>query len=291
MNHRLSPTTRRLVLGGALLGAIIVALGPHAAAVHAGESAQAASRAATAAPAAARSDLPNAAAPAGPASAKAKTAARDAEIAGNDKPGDADDDDSANVTIDRHGIRVDEGGSAKKKKHVVVSIGNADREYDSVDQFAKQDPALFGMVVGIVFIVFLTPVLVIALLIWYKLRKNRMLNETMLQLAERGAIAPGDAIQSLQSGRTAPAAQLPLAERARWLRSQAVWSDLRRGVILGALGLAFCAYSLFDDHTPNWIGLILLFLGLGYTLLWFFEDRQLAAPADSRPPSPPAGGA
>jgi hypothetical protein len=295
MNDRLSPTTRRLVLGGALLGAIIVAFGPHAASVQAGESAQAVPPARVApSPAGDRRDAGPPAKPTGTLPAKA--AAPGARDAARDADANPEDDDATNVTIDRHGIRVDDGTGTKKKKRVIVGIGGTDREYDSVDQFAKQDPGLFAMVVGVVFIVFLTPVLVIALLIWYKLRKNRMLNDTMLQLAEKGVIAPAEAMQALQTGRTAAvasaaAAQAPLAEQARMLRSHAVWSDLRRGVILGALGLAFCAYSIFDDRSPNWIGLILLFLGLGYTLLWFFEDRQLAAPADNRPPSPPAAGA
>jgi len=295
MNDRLTPTTRRLVLGGALLGAIIVALGPHAPAVQAGESPQ------VGPPAVVRVAAPAKASP-GDTAPAAKSAGASAKIAPPDKPDqgkaadDADDDDATNVTIDRHGIRVDDGAGTPRKKHVIVGIGGKDREYDSIDQFFKQDPGLFAMVVGIVFIVFLTPVLLIALVIWYKLRKNRMLNETMLQLAEKGVIAPAEAMQTLQSGRTAAVtsaltAQMPLAEQVRLLRNRAVWSDLRRGVILGAIGLAFCAYSMFDDQTPNWIGLILLFLGLGYTLLWFFEDRQLATPADPRPPSPPAGGA
>jgi hypothetical protein len=296
MNDRLSPITRRLVLGGALLGAIIVALGPHAPAVHAGESSQISPPVVirVAAPAkAGQGDTAPAAKPPAPSSAKSVAP---------DKPGpgmpadEVEDDDAANVTIDRHGIRVDEGTGTPRKKHVIVGLGGKDREYDSIDEFFKQDPGLFAMVAGIVFIVFLTPVLVIALVIWYKLRKSRMLNETMLQLAERGVIAPAEAMQTLQSGRTAAVAsaltaQMPLAEQVRLLRNRAVWSDLRRGVILGAVGLAFCAYSMFDDQTPNWIGLILLFLGVGYTLLWFFEDRQLAAPADFRPPPPPAGGA
>ena len=296
MNDRLSSTTRRLVLGGALLGAIIVALGPHAPAVQAGESQQISPPAVVRVAASAKagpSETAPAAKPAEPPSAKIVPPAKPDPGKAVD---DAEDEGATNVTIDRHGIRVDDGAGTPRKKHVIVGIGGKDREYDSIDQFFKQDPGLFAMVVGIVFIVFLTPVLLIALVIWYKLRKNRMLNETMLQLAEKGVIAPAEAMQTLQSGRTAAVtsaltAQMPLAEQVRLLRNRAVWSDLRRGVILGAIGLAFCAYSMFDDQTPNWIGLILLFLGLGYTLLWFFEDRQLATPADPRPPSPPAGGA
>ena len=30
---------------------------------------------------------------------------------------------------------------------------------------------------------------------------------------------------------------------------------------------------MLDDGTANSVGLILLFVGLGYCLLWFFEDR------------------
>jgi hypothetical protein len=47
---------------------------------------------------------------------------------------------------------------------------------------------------------------------------------------------------------------------------------------------------MLDDGTPNLVGLVFLFLRIGYAVLWYFEDRQLAAPA-STPPPPPAGGA
>ena len=206
----------------------------------------------------------------------------------------ASSDDSPTVTIDRNGIRVEDGGTGKKKR-VHVGIGGTDREYDSFDQFVHEDRGLAFMFFGIVFVVFLTPVLIIGLVIWYKLRKNRMLNDTMLQLAEKGVVPPAEALAALHSGQTsaaanAMAARAPLMEQAKALRSSAAWSDLRKGVILVAVGLSFIAYSMFDDRSPNWIGLVLLFLGIGYAFLWYFEDRQLAAPA-SAPPPPPAGGA
>ncbi len=73
------------------------------------------------------------------------------------------------------------------------------------------------------------------------------------------------------------AARAGVMEQVKTLRSQAAWSDLRKGVILAAIGLSFVAYSMFDDRSPNWIGLVLLFLGIGYAFLWYFEDRQIAA--------------
>jgi hypothetical protein len=59
-------------------------------------------------------------------------------------------------------------------------------------------------------------------------------------------------------------------------------------VILIAIGLSFAFYSMLDDGTPNWIGLILLFLGVGYCVLWFLEDRT---PAPRTGGTPPPGGA
>jgi hypothetical protein len=77
-------------------------------------------------------------------------------------------------------------------------------------------------------------------------------------------------------------------DQARLLHRRAVWSDLRKGIILAALGFGLSAYSVFDDGTPNGAGLILLFLGLGYCVLWFFEDRSAAPRRDAGPP--PGGG-
>ena len=292
----IQPLARRIVLGGAVLGALVVAFGPYAPSVQAGESSPAPGIATTLL--VAQAEVSNAAKD---ASSAAKAAAKEAAQAAKDEARAAKDeaassDDAPTVTIDRHGIRVEDAESGgKKRKRVVVGLGSTDREYDSFEQFVHEDRGLAAMVIGIVFIVFLTPVLITGLLIWYKLRKNRMLNDTMMQLAEKGVVPPAEALLALNSGRTAAAAnamaaRAPLVEQAKALRSQAAWSDLRKGVILAAVGLSFTAYSMFDDRSPNWIGLVLLFLGLGYAFLWYFEDRQLAAPASPPPPPPPAGG-
>jgi hypothetical protein len=300
----LSPAVRRIVLGGAILGALVVAFGPYAPPVQAGEASPGTRLAATitvaqadAAKASkdASSAAKDASSAAKDAAAEAKAIAKEAEQAAKDAQDEADG--SANITIDRHGIRVENADSGSgKRKRVTVGLGGPDREYDSVQEFVHQDPGLAFMVVGVVFIVFLTPVLITGLLIWYKLRKNRMLNDTMVQLAEKGVTPTSEMLQALQSGRTsaavnAVAARANVMDQVKTLRSQAAWSDLRKGVILAAIGLSFVAYSMIDDRSPNWVGLVLLFLGIGYGFLWYFEDRQLAAPANvSAPPPPPSGG-
>jgi len=314
MNNPLPPLVRRFVLGGAILGALVVAFGPYAPTVEAGESLPGPGQAT--APMVAQVDVgktakDTAATPKSAAKEAAKRAdevakdtaqiAKDAAQAAKDAAQAAKDaadaEDAPTVTIDRFGIHVDDSEKgSNKRKRVVVGLGGPDREYDSFEQFMHEDRGLAAMVVGIVFIVFLTPVLITGLLIWYKLRKNRMLNETMIQLAEKGVAPTTEMLQALQSGRTlaatnAMAARAGVMEQVKTLRSQAAWSDLRKGVILAAVGLSFTAYSMFDDRSPNWIGLVLLFLGIGYAFLWYFEDRQIAAAPASVPPPPPAGGA
>lgn len=226
-----------------------------------------------------------------PAGADASPGAGDASP-GAGKAGDKDNTD-VDVSI----------GLLKGKNHIRVRGIGTDRNYDSFEQFAHDAPATALFAFLIVTVVFLVPLLIIALLIWYKIRKTRMHNETMLKLAERGVVTPAAAMEALAAG-SSPAASLdamsnpatpqaaggaPLYDQARRMQRRTAWSDLRKGVILTAVGLGLSAFSMFDDGTPNSVGLVLLFLGLGYCVLWFFEDRASERRRD--PPGPPAGGA
>lgn len=280
MNRRSSPSLRHLVLGGALLAATLCALLPESAPVRAAEPARVATTVAQAATDAAGEASRAARDAAKEAAAAAKDAAREAAATAREAARDAAD--AADDDGHRHrGLRISGLG--------------ADREYDSFDQFLDKDPALAALVLGIVFIVFLTPILIIALVIWYKMRKNRMQNDTMLKLAEKGIVPPADAMQAIGTGRTEAAigmaaATAPLAEQARAIRKAAAWSDLRKGVLLGAVGFALTFYSLLDDASANWFGLVLLFVGIGYCVLWYFEDREAAAAVASVPAHAPVHG-
>jgi hypothetical protein len=70
---------------------------------------------------------------------------------------------------------------------------------------------------------------------------------------------------------------------------RAAWSDLRKGVIMGGIGLGLTFYSMLADGEANGLGLVLLFVGIGYCALWYFEDRQLGPRRPSS--SDPRGGA
>ena len=84
---------------------------------------------------------------------------------------------------------------------------------------------------------------------------------------------------------------MPAYEHANALRQRAVWSDLRKGVILTGVGLGLSFFSMLDDGTPNSVGLVFLFIGLGYCLLWFFEDRTRPTRSGEPSTTPPTRGA
>jgi hypothetical protein len=289
---------RRLVLGAAFATGLVVALAPHLATVRAADLpaasilAQADARTGPADDrrAEAGGGAATKATPAPEAAPAPKAKSSDEEALDAEDANDADDDASkGHVRADNHGIVIEKGD----KRIRIEGLGR-DREYDSFQQFMQDAPWLAGLVFLFVLLVFLIPLLIIVLLIWYKIRKNRMANETMLKLAERGVVPPAAAMDAVASGTAAsvaaaaaPPPNAPAYEQARYLHRRTVWSDLRKGVILGAVGLGLTFYSMLDNGTPNSIGLILLFVGLGYCLLWFFEDRSSAPPRDTPSARPP----
>ena len=194
----------------------------------------------------------------------------------------------AEITIDERGARVTKPGRGGARVHV------GDRDYDSFEAFVEQAPWIAGLVFMTTALVFLVPLVVIVLVVWYKMRRTRMMNETMLKLAERGIVPPGEAMQALASGRPAAALESgpatgPLYEQAKVLRKRAAWSDLRKGVIMVAIGLGLAAWGVLDDGSPNGLGLVLLFVGVGYVVLWYFEERQVGERRGTPPGA--AGGA
>jgi hypothetical protein len=154
---------------------------------------------------------------------------------------------------------------------------------DDFETISEKMPWVIGLIFLVVGSIFLTPIVLLVGIIWYKLRKARLQNEAMLRLAEKGVVPPAQAAEALAAG-AAPATVAPqIYQQAVTLRKRAVWSDLRKGVILSTLGLALSFYELTSGGGPSWIGLVLLFVGAGYVTLWWLEGRHLdqAKGADS----------
>jgi len=190
-------------------------------------------------------------------------------------------------------VRVDVG-PADEKDNATEDTGNRSKgsrrhirvegsDIDFGDDFSRvmhTAPWIVGLVFLIVGSIFLTPVILLIGIIWYKLRKTRLQNEAWLKLAEKGVVPPTRAADAVTSGLPPPDANAAMAgsivQQTVATRRRAVWSDLRKGVVMITIGLAFSAYSLLNDREPNWIGLVLLFLGVGYLALWWLEERRLA---------------
>ena len=160
-----------------------------------------------------------------------------------------------------------------------------DEDFDVSDQpwnFAHKNPWIIGLIFLVVGSIFLTPVILLVGIIWYKLRKTRLQNEAMLKLAEHGVVPPAQAADALASS-AAPSAVAPqLYHQAVALRKRVAWSDLRKGIILSTVGAAFCLYWIIAGGEASWVGLILLFLGVGYIVLWWLEGRNLNQAAAGR---------
>jgi hypothetical protein len=125
---------------------------------------------------------------------------------------------SADATASPDGTGNDSAGrgDARPRKHARVTIDGlgTDRDFDSFGEFVDNEPALAMMVVAIVTVVFLAPVLAIALTLWYRMRKARLLNETMLKLAEKGIVPSAAALDALAGGKQA-AMVAPYYEQAK----------------------------------------------------------------------------
>ncbi len=169
------------------------------------------------------------------------------------------------------------GDTPRKRARVTIEGDPTDRELEAFGEFAHSKPELAAMVVAIVAVVFFAPVLAIALILWYRMRKARMLHDTMLTLAEKGIVTPDVAMNALAGNKEA-AAVAPFYDQAKQIRRRAAWSDLRKGVMVGGFGLALSIYSLLEEREANALGLVLLFVGIGFVFLWWFESRQLVAP-------------
>jgi hypothetical protein len=110
------------------------------------------------------------------------------------------------------------------------------------------DLTLLIPILGIIFS-FAAPILLVAVILRYKMRRHAAVQETVLKLAERGLPVPSELLQPVERAKS------PLA-------------DLRLGLIFVGVGLALGALM----HEVNGIGsvaLIPLFIGAAYLITWF----------------------
>lgn len=106
--------------------------------------------------------------------------------------------------------------------------------------------AILAIVTG-----FLLPLMLVALLLYYKHRRARMIHETVAKLAEKGLPVPPELLEPPRRGH----------------------AGLRGGLVLVALGIALSFF--FAGWGPGWsIGLIPGLMGVALLVAWKIENRR-----------------
>jgi len=175
-------------------------------------------------------------------------------------------------------------GSKRSRRHRADIRIDTDRDFESFKDAMETAPWIVGAVFLVAGSIFLTPIVLLIGIIWYKLRKTRMQNEALLKLAEKGVMPPAQAVDAVASGvmpasvagAVANSTASTVYQAAVATQRRVVWSDLRKGVLLSALGLSLAMYSIIRSSSANWLALMLLFVGIGYIVLWWLEDRHIA---------------
>ncbi len=118
---------------------------------------------------------------------------------------------------------------------------------------SSEVPALVPVIVAIVFG---TPVAIVAVVLWFRQRRNRQLHQTLALMIEKGVPIP-------------PELLAPEAQRKP--------SDLRRGILLIATGAGVIGFFLTHEADAWGLGLIPLLIGVGYLVVWKLDQRKQAA--------------
>jgi hypothetical protein len=147
----------------------------------------------------------------------------------------------------------------KVRKHLNVSVDDDAVGHDS------DVPWIAIPIVTIVFLtIFGTPILIVAVILYFSFSKTRALHRTVRMMVEKGQPVPEALLNP------------PPAQRQR--------SDMRRGVVLAMVGLGLMVFlgAVNDWQGGAWsIGLIPFLIGAGYLLVWKLEGKK-----DNVPPVP-----
>ena len=140
----------------------------------------------------------------------------------------------------------------KIRRHLNVSVD---------DDAGRDDSEIPWLAIPIVTIVFLTifgtPILIVAVILYFSFSKTRALHRTVRLMVEKGQPVPEALLNP------------PPAQRQR--------SDMRRGVVLVMVGLGLMVFlaAVNDWEGGAWsIGLIPFLIGAGYLLVWKLEGKK-----------------
>ena len=114
----------------------------------------------------------------------------------------------------------------------------------------------------------LIPIVAIIMAGLVRIKRNRLLHETVRLMTEKGAPIPPELIDAVANdSRQQPKTWSPT-------------SQLRSGVINVAIGLSLIFLFQEMDGVPNWlwaVGTIPFMIGMGFLLIWWIESRKKVA--------------
>jgi hypothetical protein len=152
-----------------------------------------------------------------------------------------------------HGLSIQIGGSDESTDSSSSELTGEQRlELEKIR--AATDNPIPALAPVICAIVFGCPVAIVAVLLYYRHRKNVLLHRTLAAMIEKGTpIPPG-----LLAGD----------------KEKAPRSDLRRGVILASVGLGITIFFLAQKDDAWGIGMIPFLIGIGYLIVWKINEKK-----------------
>ncbi len=152
---------------------------------------------------------------------------------------------------------IDDVIERKLNRHFNVRIGR-DHDGDHGSDRESDIPWLAVPIVTIVFLaIFGTPVMIVALIMYFSFSKSRAMHRTVRMMVEKGQPVPEALLNP------------PPVIRQR--------SDLRRGVTLMMVGMGLMVFfgACNDWDGGSWsLGIIPFLIGLGYLLVWRLDVRR-----------------
>lgn len=131
---------------------------------------------------------------------------------------------------------------------------------EKVAELAKEQARLRGAqtdyeAILVPMFVFGMPVAIVATVVYFRHRRNRMLHETLRTMIEKGVPIPPELLH--------PQEQRKLPK-----------SDIRRGLVWIAVGIGLTVFFLVQDNHVWPIGLIPLLIGVAFLITWKVEGSK-----------------
>ena len=111
----------------------------------------------------------------------------------------------------------------------------------------------------------LIPIVAIIMAGVVRIKRNRMLHDTVRLMTEKGAAIPPELIDAVAN------------DSKQQAKTWSPTSQLRSGVINIVIGLGFMFLLREIDGGPTWMwaaGMIPVMIGVGFLLIWWIESRK-----------------